>query len=61
MRWALGRSKLLADADKQPISVTVSAGVAALSADLADGTDLIRLADTRLYEAKESGRNKVCA
>ncbi len=47
--------------DKQPISVTVSAGVAALSPDLVDGTDLIRLADTRLYEAKESGRNKVCA
>lgn len=47
--------------DKQEISVTVSAGVAALSAELADGTDLIRLADTRLYEAKESGRNKVCA
>ena len=47
--------------DKQPIAVTVSAGVAALSSELADGTDLIRLADTRLYEAKETGRNKVCA
>ena len=47
--------------DKTAIPVTVSAGVAALTADLADATDLIRLADSRLYEAKESGRNKVCA
>jgi diguanylate cyclase (GGDEF)-like protein len=46
--------------DKASIPVTVSAGVAALNAELTEGTDLIRLADSRLYEAKDTGRNKVC-
>ncbi|CAK0762720.1 hypothetical protein CCP3SC15_2920004 [Gammaproteobacteria bacterium] len=42
--------------------VTVSAGIATAVADAAtDRNDLLALADCRLYEAKNSGRNRVCA
>ena len=41
------------------LSVTVSLGVAEYSAGIA--ADLIRAADSALYEAKNSGRNKVLA
>jgi two-component system cell cycle response regulator len=46
--------------DEVDIEVTVSVGAATLSADVADATELIRLTDQRLYEAKNSGRNRVC-
>jgi two-component system, cell cycle response regulator len=46
--------------DKNEISVTLSLGVAALSAGNRDGADLIRAADSKLYQAKVAGRNKVC-
>jgi two-component system, cell cycle response regulator len=45
----------------KPVHATLSVGVATL-AELGDSTqpeDLIQLADRRLYEAKNSGRNKV--
>lgn len=42
--------------DSQP-KVTVSAGVCPLSCNLAQA---IKLADTRLYSAKNQGRNQVC-
>ncbi len=45
--------------DKQLIPVTLSAGVATLSAELNESADLIKAADTLLYEAKDSGRNCV--
>jgi diguanylate cyclase (GGDEF)-like protein len=41
------------------IPVTVSGGCAAGSAD--DSDDLIKVADTRLYEAKAGGRNRIVA
>lgn len=43
--------------------VTISAGVAAMvpSRKYNSPADLILLADQALYEAKESGRNRVCA
>jgi diguanylate cyclase (GGDEF)-like protein len=41
------------------LSVTLSIGVAEASY-LSDYKELINEADTRLYEAKQSGRNKVC-
>jgi len=42
------------------IPVTVSIGVAEWSEDITDPLDLVKRADERLYEAKRTGRNRVC-
>jgi diguanylate cyclase (GGDEF)-like protein len=48
--------------DRQPGgNLTVSGGVAAFRTDAQNSTDLIRLADEALYEAKRQGRNRVIA
>lgn len=41
--------------------VTISIGVAAFPEDARDPIELIELADSALYRAKRSGRNRVCA
>ena len=46
---------------RQKTHVTVSIGVAAFPKDAPGGDDLIFKADEALYQAKETGRNKVCA
>jgi two-component system cell cycle response regulator len=46
--------------DNQVIPVTVSVGLATLQANQ-DCAELIRAADTRLYQAKDGGRNRVVA
>ena len=43
------------------IPVTISMGVATMDMDSTDPQALIKRADERLYEAKSSGRNCVCA
>jgi diguanylate cyclase (GGDEF)-like protein len=43
----------------ETIPVTISMGAAALTDDMS-GTDLVTSADNKLYEAKRSGRNRVC-
>jgi diguanylate cyclase (GGDEF)-like protein len=43
------------------IRVTISVGAAILAEADRTANDLIKRADERLYEAKNSGRNKVCA
>lgn len=43
----------------ESIPVTISMGAALLQENMT-GTDLITAADTKLYEAKNGGRNKVC-
>jgi diguanylate cyclase (GGDEF)-like protein len=42
------------------IEVTISLGVAAWEQGVADADGLIKNADDKLYEAKRSGRNRVC-
>ena len=44
-----------------PIQVTVSIGIASLSQEHGDSTELVKHSDDKLYEAKESGRNCVRA
>ena len=46
-------------ADDKRISVTVSIGAGALGDDMSMA-DLYRRADEMLYQAKRTGRNKVC-
>jgi diguanylate cyclase (GGDEF)-like protein len=43
------------------IQVTISMGVGSIDDELTDAAALIKRADDRLYEAKTSGRNRVCA
>ena len=45
--------------DKKNINVTISMGLAEFSQD-ETGEDLFKRADEALYQAKESGRNRVC-
>lgn len=47
--------------DNQDIPVTISLGIATLGPQAKEVTDLIRAADARLYQAKNGGRNRVCA
>ena len=53
-------SRLDARLDGTTIRVTISAGIASLS-ECKSHEEMLALADDRLYRAKESGRNSVCA
>lgn len=44
---------------ESPLTVTVSGGVSTYPADGGTTTDLLRMADESLYEAKQSGRNRI--
>ncbi len=46
---------------KDKIHATISIGCALMNADDRSGPELLQRADERLYEAKNSGRNRVCA
>ena len=41
--------------------ITISIGVAAFPDDATDSIELVELADSALYRAKRSGRNRICA
>lgn len=44
----------------KPVTVSVSAGIAAYPVDSKNKSELISHADLALYDAKQSGRNRVC-
>jgi diguanylate cyclase (GGDEF)-like protein len=46
--------------EDQKIPVTVSLGVAEVRPPMQTGKELVRAADEKLYEAKRTGRNRVC-
>jgi len=52
-------SELIIETEKGPIQATISTGLAMLK-EGDSGTDLLNRADRALYQAKHSGRNKVC-
>lgn len=47
--------------DNQRIPVTLSLGLTSLNGESMESADLVKLADAKLYEAKNAGRNRVCA
>lgn len=47
--------------DDQEIRCTISVGVATITAQTEDEKMLLELADQALYDAKEGGRNRICA
>lgn len=57
LRQALEESNL--EHDGQPINLTMSVGLAELGVDGNTLQDLLSIADQRLYDAKENGRNQV--
>jgi two-component system cell cycle response regulator len=46
--------------EETDIPVTISLGIAACGEDLQEPTEFIKAADEKLYEAKQSGRNRAC-
>ncbi len=52
-------SKVVVDTEKGPLSVTESVGIACFPDDGRDRATLIERADTALYHAKHTGRNRV--
>lgn len=58
-RIRMSISEMFMQTDKGPLQVTISTGLAVLE-DKDSGINLIDRADKALYQAKNSGRNKVC-
>lgn len=53
-------TRRVAAGEKRTHNITISVGVAVFPDDARDPIELIELADTALYRAKRSGRNRVC-
>ncbi|MHC4547557.1 MAG: sensor domain-containing diguanylate cyclase [Planctomycetota bacterium] len=59
-REGVARMQIDAGDGDDPLDVRVSGGVSFCPAECEDSDSLIRLADDRLYAAKDSGRNRIC-
>jgi diguanylate cyclase (GGDEF)-like protein len=58
---AVRREAVSADEPVPTFNVTISVGVAAFPQDARDPIELMELADTALYRAKQTGRNRTIA
>lgn len=58
VRQAISEEQFPGPADS--LRVTMSAGLTRLASEILDPEEIIGLADKALYEAKESGRNRIC-
>ena len=54
-------TRLDAGKTRETLRITISIGVAAFPDDSTDPIELVDLADSALYRAKRSGRNRICA
>ncbi|MCW9088731.1 MAG: diguanylate cyclase [Gammaproteobacteria bacterium] len=60
LRQQVMEQRTASEGGDEQVQVTVSVGVACCPTDAGDETALIAAADKALYQAKESGRNRVC-
>jgi two-component system, cell cycle response regulator len=60
IRTAIASTGFFSRVSQRPLSVTASLGLAVCPDDAVSPEALIRLADELLYQAKESGKNRVC-
>jgi len=56
---AIGGTAFIIEEAPDPVTVTVSIGVARLASRAGGKADLIRMADNALYQAKHNGKNRV--
>ena len=61
IRTAVGEARFEVETSSEPISATVSIGVASFPADASSAQELIYRADVAAYRAKAQGRNRVVA
>ena len=59
LRSSVESTKFQIPGQEHPLKVTISGGVANFPQDGGSTTDLIRVADEALYQAKQSGRNRI--
>jgi diguanylate cyclase (GGDEF)-like protein len=45
---------------RDEVRITVSIGISSFPKDGRSAAELLKVADSNLYKAKESGRNRVC-
>lgn len=61
LRGKVGELEVMVDGTSEPIRTTISMGVASFSVDSVSLEHLVSAADEALYDAKESGRDRVIA
>jgi diguanylate cyclase (GGDEF)-like protein len=63
LRQAIERDSILNGANKTNAPITISAGVVRFPADGRTGSvlEMIQEVDSRLFRAKQAGRNRICA
>ncbi len=60
IRSGVEKNPLTLSSLRRPLLLRVSAGVATLPGDATNAADLVAAADRGLYQAKRTGKNRVC-